>query len=366
MSWARTLRQIEAAERKQQREAQRRQKELERQAKERVKLSELEQAKWEVASYENQLEMLLSVHKDQGPPWDWITLATSLPPPCPARLSTHELRAGQTALLAAPQLKAGAQMAVEVGRSKDEQEYQDSVRVHVERLAEHEKTTALAHRIVSGDVQAYGEAIEQLNPFAELSQLGSSYHFAIHTPKVMECKLKVSASNVIHSETKALTASGKLSVKPTPRARFHEIYQDYVCGCILRVAREVFALLPVDTLLVTATVDATNPATGQAVEQPVISVVFPLSSFLVLDFDRLDPSDTVESFYHRGDFKATRKTEAFLPIVPLSLADVLVESDKQKPFTNLLDQVQQLRADLRTMTQAWASPSPAVMEDVVT
>ena len=37
-----------------------------------------------------------------------------------------------------------------------------------------------------------------------------------------------------------------------PKGRFHEIYQDYLCGCLLRVAREVFALFPVDTVLVTA------------------------------------------------------------------------------------------------------------------
>ena len=38
--------------------------------------------------------------------------------------------------------------------------------------------------------------------------------------------------------------------KPMPKGLFHGIYLDYLCGCVLRVAREVFALLPVDTVLV--------------------------------------------------------------------------------------------------------------------
>lgn len=38
----------------------------------------------------------------------------------------------------------------------------------------------------------------------------------------------------------------KLSVKAMPKGRFHEVYQDYACGCCLRIGREVLALLPVD------------------------------------------------------------------------------------------------------------------------
>jgi hypothetical protein len=41
-----------------------------------------------------------------------------------------------------------------------------------------------------------------------------------------------------------------------------------------------------------------------------------------LDFERLDPSDAVEGFLHRGDFKASRKTGAFAPIAPLTPAQI--------------------------------------------
>lgn len=362
MSWTRTLRQIEAAQRREQREAQRRQKALERKIKEREKLSELDQAKLEVEAYENQLEVLLSIHKEQGSVWDWKALAASLTPPCPRRLCTHDLQAKQAAMVAPPHLKETLLNAVASAGAKDEQEYQEAVQLYEAQLVEHKHTASLAHRIVSGNVQAYAEAIEQLSPFAEISQLGSSVHFTIHTPKLIECRLKVSGSHVIPAETKSLTASGKLSVKATPRARFHEVYQDYVCGCILRVAREIFALLPVDTVLVTATVDATDSATGQTAEQPVMSVVIPQAGLARLDFDRLDPSDTVESFFHRGDFKATRKTEAFQPIVPLTPADLLIESEKHRPFATVLTQAQQLRAEIQDLVKVWTPVSVEQIE----
>ena len=75
MGWQATVREMEREERRQEREALRRQKELERQAKEQAKLSAIEQAHLEVSTYENRLDLLLSVHKDHGPSWDWAGIA---------------------------------------------------------------------------------------------------------------------------------------------------------------------------------------------------------------------------------------------------------------------------------------------------
>src|SRR3989442_10033966 len=113
----------------------------------------------------------------------------------------------------------------------------------------------------------------------------------VHNAKVIECELKVNGRDVIPADAKSLTAAGKLVVKTMPRTRFHEIYQDYVCGCVLRLAREMFALLPVDTVILTATVDGIDSRTGHAAELPVLSVAARRSEIESLDFERLDPSD---------------------------------------------------------------------------
>ena len=97
MGWKGTLRATEAAERRHQRDAQRRLRELQRQSKEQAKLSAMEKARLEVETFENQLEVLLSVHKEQGDVWDWTAIEASLPPPCPQRNSYHEQKASQRA-----------------------------------------------------------------------------------------------------------------------------------------------------------------------------------------------------------------------------------------------------------------------------
>ena len=133
-----------------------------------------------------------------------------------------------------------------------------------------------------------------------------------------------------------------------PKGRFHELYQDYVCGCVLRVARELFALFPLETVLVTAVIDSLDARTGQAEELPVLSVAMPRRVVARLDFSRLDPSDAIENFQHRGDFKASRKSEAFQPIKPLTQADIAQSATEDMSFQELLANVQKTREQLRT------------------
>jgi hypothetical protein len=351
-----TWRQIEAEERRQQREAQRRQRDLERRAREQAKSSAEERARLEVETYENRLEALLSVHKAQGDTWDWAALAASLPPPPPEEGLEHELRAQQRLLVSSPQQRSWAETELLQARSEDAKAFQEAERTYGGEKAHWEKMNGLARRILAGEHKAYIEALVEFSPLAEISELGSSVNFTVHSAKLIEAALKVNGMQAIPSEVKTLTAAGRVSAKAMPKGRFHEAYQDYVCGCVLRVAREVFALLPVETVLITAFVDAVDARTGQTMEQPVLSAVMPRAVASRLDFDRLDPSDSFGNFLHRGDFKASRKTEAFLPIVPLAVTDIPQNSEQRETLDSLVVRCRKLREELSART---AEISPA-------
>ena len=349
MGYKATIRAMQAAERRQQRDAQRQMRELERQAKEQAKLSASEQARLEVETFENRLEVLLSVHKEQAETWDWTAIAASLPPPRPQRTARNELKAKQCAAVTPAQQRRTAAALVEQARLQDEEEFQKASAIYSDQIAEWEKLKSLAQRILAGEHKAFTETLVELNPFAEISDLGSAIHFTVHTPKLVECRVNVSGRQAIPAEVKSLTSSGKLSIKPMPKGRFHEIYQDYLCGCLLRVAREVFALFPVDTVLVTAVVDPPDPRTGHKVEIPVLSVAMPRGIVTRLDaFDRLGPSDIIEQFKHRGDFRASRKAAVFQAITPLTPEDIAPTATDDMEFSELLANIQALRKELET------------------
>jgi hypothetical protein len=197
MSYKATIRAMEAAQRRQQREAQRRFRELEHQAKEQAKLSAIEQARLEVETFENQLEVLLSVHKEQGDVWDWTAIAASLPRPCPRRNSYHEQKAKQCAAVMSAQQRESSQALIDQARLQDEQEFQNVTRVYSEQIAQLEKLKKMAQRILAGEHKAYTEALVELNPFAEISDLGSAINFIVHTAKLAECVLKVNGRQAI-------------------------------------------------------------------------------------------------------------------------------------------------------------------------
>ncbi|MCI0747261.1 MAG: TerB family tellurite resistance protein [Verrucomicrobia subdivision 3 bacterium] len=209
-----------------------------------------------------------------------------------------------------------------MAKDRDEREFQAAWTQYQRDHAEWENEKALAASVLAGDHDAYVRVLRELSPFAELSELGSSLNFRIHTPQLMEALVKVNGEQAIPSAIKSLISSGKVSTKAMPKGRFHEIYQDYVCGCVLRVGRELFALLPVETIIVTALADLFDSRTGRTAEQPILSVAMPRGVLRKLNFNLLDPSDAMENFLHRGDFKASRKAGAFVPITPLAPADL--------------------------------------------
>ena len=349
-SWSATIRKMEAAGKRQQREALKRQKELERAIKEQAKLSAIEQARLEVDAHENALEVLLSVHKEQSAPFDWGSFGSALPPHEPPRLARHEFAALlRRAVAGAVPFVEDGKATIEEARLLDEREHAAARADYEKDFAQWEKMRSLARRVLAGESHAYSEAVSEFSTLSEIANLGSSIAMTLREARLIECALKVSGRDSLPAEIKMLTAAGKVSVKAMPKARFHEIYQDYVCGCVLRLAREMFALLPVETVMVTATVDGTDPRTGCAAELPVLSVAIPRAVVARLDFERLDPSDSLENFQHRGDVMASRKSGEFVRIVPLTPTDLVQPQLESMDFSQLLARVRQFRTELGAM-----------------
>lgn len=358
----------EAAQRREERVAQKRRKELERLLKEHAKLNALQQARLEVETHENLIDVLLSVHKEQSPPIDWVKLSTALPPHQPPRLARHEMAARlQGAEMSAHE--AGEQQTrlieqrYQEARVLDDKQHDTALESYAQDVDECQNLRSLAQRVLAGEESAFTEAFSVLSPFDEIESLGASIRMMVHNRKTIACELKVNGREVVPSEAKALTSTGKLAVKAMPKARAHEIYQDHVCACALRLAREIFALLPVETVVVTATIDGLDLRTGNPAEIPILSMEARRADFQRLDFTRLDPSDAVDGLVHRGDVKASRKTGEFVPVIPLTPADVTSYRPQGMDLGSLLARVRELRSEIGVLLRSYAVES-AVESDI--
>lgn len=322
MGWRGTLRTTNRIINQMERDARRRQRELEKQRKEYEKLEALEQARFEVDDFENYIERITTVHHDCSGTVDWAAIVAQKAPVEPTREPSHEETARKRLESFRPNLankilgnsekkiaKLKAQLTA--AKEKDERDYQALILDYETDKEAYGDEISLAEGVLRGDLVSLREAIEELNAFREISDLGSSIAVEFEDDGLVSATLNVHGEDIVPKTSKSLLSSGRLSQKQMPKGRFYELYQDYVCGGVLRVGREIFAMVPVDELVVTAVDEILNTSTGHVEVQPIVSVYLVRQTMERLNFLTVDPSDAMQNFVHNMDFK---KTKGFGPV----------------------------------------------------
>ena len=124
----------------------------------------------------------------------------------------------------------------------------------------------------------------------------------------------------------------------------------------------MFALLPIDNIILTAVVDGIDLPTGHTTELPVLSLAADRSQIEHLDFQHLDPSDAVQNLPHRGDVITSRRSGEFVPIIPLSAADITPPPPEVMDFRSLVAHVKELRREIKLMLRCQTAEVAAAIE----
>ena len=168
-----------------------------------------------------------------------------------------------------------------------------------------------AQSVLAGDIDAYFNVIAEVGPFDDLLEYGSGFEVGTDDPQVMQIEFQVKSDEVVPTQYPDMKASGELVMKDFTKSAYYELVQDYVSSTMLRVARDTFALLPVQYVLVHAVDKILNPATGNDEEVTIASVKIKRDALATLNFERIDPSDCLESFESNVKFK---KTTGYAPV----------------------------------------------------
>jgi hypothetical protein len=327
MGWRGTMRSAVAAGRAVQRESERRHRALLKQQAGMAKQAAAEMAAFEVQLHESHLARLLSVHQDCSEAWDWEALCNIDAPTKPepvtdatyaAQFALETYTPGFFARLFGTGLKKRAKLQDRLAQAEkaDKERTEQARRQHVKDLEEWEKMRRVSAGVLAKEIEAYKEAIQEANPFSEISELGSSIAFNTTAPWYMQATIHVKSTDSIPSEIKSLTQGGKISRKKMPQGKFNELYQDYVCSCSMRVARELFSLLPIEMAFVNAVDDLLDPKTGYKSKSPILSVAFTRLGLAELNFDAIDCSDAMANFVHNMGFSKTKGLQAVEQLDP--------------------------------------------------
>jgi len=322
MGWRGALRSFAAAARAAEREA-------DRQHKAALRQQVANDAAAAVTDWETYIEDLVRVHARMGDAVDWHAMAARTKPVEP-QLGQSAHRDAEAALAqfkpglfdfltgGTKQRRAKLERSLTEAPEVDAAAYASAKTKHAAALAEWENDTALARRLIAGEATALSEVIAEMTKAIEgQSLIGSEIAFTIDDHFV-HARPFVHGDDIIPSVRRKQLASGKLSESKMPVGQFNELYQDYVASVALKVAGELFHVLPLEEIYVTCVTEMLNPQTGHKEKTPILSVQFVRASFFRLNLANLDPSDAMRNFRHAMAFK---KSQGFSPIDPLKPID---------------------------------------------
>lgn len=282
------------------------------QALQQQKQDELRQNKLLVDEYNNYIDLIREVHRECEEPIDWQNICSLSAPYLygtkgPKQLEAEEKYNNFQPSFIQKLLKNNGEKtrnklyeAISIAQKEDEEAYQNWKSMH-----------DFAESIIRGDIESYLMAIEEANPFDDLLDYGSDFEIGTDSKNSITVEFRVKSCAVVPEVAMTLTSTGKLSKKKLSKTQYYDYTQDYVCSCAIRIAREIFAILPIEDVVVHAVDNILNTTTGNQEECTILSVVFKKERFKRVNFNNIDASDFVECFEHNMKFL---KTAGFKPV----------------------------------------------------
>lgn len=270
----------------------------------------------EAEEYANYVAMLTSVHTDCSEPWDWHTI-TTLPPPVEPVWQNPAETAARAALQAhapglldkmfggAKQQRAQLEAALQQGIAFDQQRYQAALHDYRSRLNQWNYQRNLAPGVLRLHPDACRTALWYVGAFDEIEGFGSRITLDAIEDRAATFSCLIEDQEIVPTEEVKLTAAGKLSTKELPAGKYWGLYQDHVASCAIRIAREAYAVTPVERVIVNVRTTRLDPGTGHMISPTVLAVHFTRAALTRLNFAALDPPEAIKKFPHRMKFKKT-------------------------------------------------------------
>ena len=147
----------------------------------------------------------------------------------------------------------------------------------------------MASKVLSGDIDAYLQLIYEVNPLDDLLSYGGNFEFGTDDSRKIEAEFTIKCKTL--SKAKSQMSQNE----------YNDLLQDYVCSVCIRIARDMFALLPIAHTIVHAVLDG----------ECIVSASFDRARLSKIKFGYIDPSDTLALFNHNMNFN---KDTGFAPV----------------------------------------------------
>lgn len=175
-------------------------------------------------------------------------------------------------------------------KERQEQKYMDWLVMNI-----------IAKEFLNKNAEHYIKGLNYLDCFSDIKEYGSSIEFKPQK-NLLEVDFYPKSEKIVPIVQKEIGAKNNVIETNMPKTLANQIYQDYICSCILHIARETFAILPIDKTLIHVYSNILDYSTGNYYTQCIISVLIEKKDLENLNFNLLDPSDSMKNFYHNMIF----------------------------------------------------------------
>lgn len=317
MTFKGSMRSLAAAARRADRAQKKAQREREKHRKAQEKMEEIAQAEVEVWEFENQIAAINDFHTRGSEPWNWKEIIDAAPPKKPENANILETDANRNLASYKPSTTdklfkrsekkvTALELALQEAIELDEKNYQDERAKYEISFKEWKTAREFGGQIIAGEMSAVLDALEKISPFSKSNSHWANISSRIGDDGLLDIELALDTEEIVPQDQKSQLKSGKLSVKAFPKGKYYEIYQRYVCSAILRAGREVFAFLPIGTVIVTAATKMLNPATGHKENSPILSVALVRETMDGINIEAVEPAIALQNFLHNMNFKKTQ------------------------------------------------------------
>ncbi len=202
--------------------------------------------------------------------------------------------------------------------TKDEKIHDEKLIIFKNENEKWKNKQIIAQGIINKNPTLYKKILQELDPFNELEKFCSEIQVSVHDNKDLSVKMIISGDDIVPQEKYSLRESGTLLAKKMPKTELNLLYQKYVCSCMLRIAAEIFNVLPIERLFINSNCNSLNPATGYIEEQTVLLCLIPRKTIENINLSKIESVAVMKNFIHRMNFK---KITGFEPIMPLSILE---------------------------------------------
>jgi len=316
MTWRGILRDVE-------RTAKRNARENERKAKQKAKEASSKSSDEILEQYSDILEKATSLHKHCCDAIDWNNKINQYPQETVDITNYFEKKALEKKVKYKPSIldklshsedKQFKKLDINIinAKNKDEDLYKNELKAYEIKLIAWKKNKEFSQSLLNKDPDSIKEVISSKLTLKNNEYIGKSIKVEINKGEIIVSELEVnSIDEIIPSFNLEKLKSGVLSKKDMPSVKRYGFYNDYISSAVLRLARELYAILPINDLIVNAIGKVLNEKNGHIEDSILLSAYIPKETLATLNFDLVDPSLCIENFKHNVNFK---KTIGFIPV----------------------------------------------------